>query len=609
MPREHGSWRRRRRWLYALAPTILLALGMRHYRVDNSLAAWSDTPPPQGVPTTYITLVTRATTEQAHDLARALEEDPAVATVIDPASVTLAQGWTGISPEGFVVGVGGVVGVYAFPEAGANAAALMRAGEHAAAQFDSRLGTIHITGPAAFEAAINRESQRRMPAISLGMLLVGAIVMRMAARTWRPALEATGAMVVAQIAFAGLLSWLGRPMSMTLSLVPPMMLALGYSFAAHRAMRRGVGGALAASLATTVAGVGVFALSGPTPVREFGLFGAMGVILVGAAVWLLVRPCESRPRRASRIFAVAARRVERSRTALRAGGTALILAGLFAAPFVRIDANAMSFFSPNAPIRRDYEAMEASLTGGLPFFVEVESREGAPAFDPSPMIASISGVHAVMNLQHTLRLPQPVWWVLADNAALDRIEHASREWRRAAAGQGASLRLSGVAFELIEARRSLRRVAAWSLPAMVVLAALAAGCIARRIDVAIASAVVNAAPPLILAIIVALLGVRLTLADVFVGAIAVGVAVDDTILIASALRRRRSTLRALLDAWRPAAASTLAGGACFMLLLLSPFRPTSGFGALLASAMGIALLADMLLLPALLPRRIRDQRL
>jgi predicted exporter len=90
----------------------------------------------------------------------------------------------------------------------------------------------------------------------------------------------------------------------------------------------------------------------------------------------------------------------------------------------------------------------------------------------------------------------------------------------------------------------------------------------------------------------------LGLPALMVGAIAVGMAIDDTIHVLQGLARGWSPRRTLVRCWRPCAGSTAVAAVCFALFALAPFRPTAQFGILLSAGSIAALAGDLLVLPA-----------
>jgi predicted RND superfamily exporter protein len=94
-----------------------------------------------------------------------------------------------------------------------------------------------------------------------------------------------------------------------------------------------------------------------------------------------------------------------------------------------------------------------------------------------------------------------------------------------------------------------------------------------------------------------------------IGAILLGVAVDDILQLLAAWRTRGSLKRGLVNCWLACVGSSLVGAICMLAFLASPFIPTAQFGLLMALGLVFALLGDMCVLPALLHLASREARL
>lgn len=84
-----------------------------------------------------------------------------------------------------------------------------------------------------------------------------------------------------------------------------------------------------------------------------------------------------------------------------------------------------------------------------------------------------------------------------------------------------------------------------------------------------------------------------------IGAIAVGMAIDDTVHLVRGLKRRPSIHAVVVECWRPCVGSSLVTAACMALFAFAPFRPTAQFGLMMSIAVIAALVSDFLVFPAL----------
>jgi predicted RND superfamily exporter protein len=277
---------------------------------------------------------------------------------------------------------------------------------------------------------------------------------------------------------------------------------------------------------------------------------------------------------------------------------ALAVASLVACPFLGFENDPLNYFPANSPVVRGFSTLNARLTGMLPFQVCVDAKD-----DPAGMLARTPGVRKVIDTTRFLQGQGRTYWCLADNGSLPRLTAAQGDWAAWASKNATKLEWCGVAAQLAEAARLVRRVVIGSLPFMALVAGVVVGVAHRSVRLGAASIAVNLLPVLLLALPAAVFGWPLDLPSLMIGSILVGVAVDDTLHLLAARAARGSMRRALVECWVPCAGSSLVVAACLAMFAISPFRPTAQFGLLMSAGVVLALLSDMYLLPAL----IRDQ--
>jgi len=146
----------------------------------------------------------------------------------------------------------------------------------------------------------------------------------------------------------------------------------------------------------------------------------------------------------------------------------------------------------------------------------------------------------------------------------------------------------------------------------------------RRLDLVSIALVPNAIPVVMVFGFMGMAGVALDAGTVIVGSLALGIAVDDTMHLVAAFHDRLRTgldVPAALDGAirrvaHPMALTTITVGLGFSLLGFSQFTFTRNLGLLVAGTMAVCLLADLILLPALLsgirpkePKRSSEARI
>ncbi len=422
--------------------------------------------------------------------------------------------------------------------------------------------------------------------------------------------------------------------------------------AAHARRSRGAGVALA--LVTTAVGFGSMALSNIGPLRTFGAVAAGG-LLFGVALLLVLLPALldrlARPARYEGAAGLAMPAVglvawgARHRGPMVAAALVIVAAGAFAFRHLPVEADALTYFPADHPVRADHEALEAAGFGlftveaivdvegdpldratlarlddfgraaaelpavqtalGLPLLLrEASVRSGGPDALPQGPVLADTGAEAkdhaplVDEDEPGLRLSMPI--EALDPEALDRLQADLRaRFADAFAGTDARLTLTGRYPLLLETQRALLSTLVRSLFATAIVMELVLLLALRRVRLALAALLPNALPVCLNFVIMALAGIPLDVGTAMTGAVALGIAVDDTLHFLLAWQRggpeaaARGTGRALV-------LSTLVITLGFATLLPAEFGPTWRFGLLCGTAMISALLADLLVLPALL---------
>jgi predicted RND superfamily exporter protein len=130
----------------------------------------------------------------------------------------------------------------------------------------------------------------------------------------------------------------------------------------------------------------------------------------------------------------------------------------------------------------------------------------------------------------------------------------------------------------------------------------------RSLGAAALALVPTALPVLLTLGSMGLAGIALDIGSAMVAAVVLGLAVDDAIHLLAAWRRRRrggddadlAIAHAVRDVGRPLVTTSLALATGFLALGLAPWQSISSFGLVAGIAILVALLADLLVLPALL---------
>jgi hydrophobe/amphiphile efflux-3 (HAE3) family protein len=362
----------------------------------------------------------------------------------------------------------------------------------------------------------------------------------------------------------------------------------------------------------------------------------------------------------ARISSTSARHAE----AWIAAGVVAAAVSAFAIPRIVIDTDYLSFFDEDAPIREDMRAVNRLLAGAVPIYVVIEGQGPGTFRDPAALRAieslqarvdAIPGVSRTASVADTLRVINRA--VEADDPAAERIpddraavsellqlapkdemerfvnvnhsranlvvrtgEVGSAAVRELVARLAAPLRdtlspeLRGEATgNAILLARSADGIAGSQLQSV----GSAAAAIFALVTVALRSlrlGVIAMIPNLLpVAMFFGLLGLGaapLSLPTSLIGSVALGIAVDDTVHFLVRYRRERRAGNSPAESARvtglrtglPIVTAALMLSSGFAVIALSSFATLREFGVLFAVTVVFCIIAELLLMPALLVR-------
>lgn len=595
---------RRLAWTIWIVLSAISAAGLRHYRVDNSLDGWLPELRSVGPHASYVVIGWQTAQLKRAEVLERLRTISGNAGIIDLPTALLIGGPMGVTPENFVLSPDGTFeGLFCF-----------RAPEVSDQQFVSDVRTalwplpsLTIAGPSVYATTLDQVSQQHMHWILLAVTLTGFTLLWALTRDAHCAAAGVAGITLSQVVLVGVIAWLGIPMGMSLTMVPPLMMALGYSYVAHRSLhcdqgRSGSTRVLALCAITTLIGIASFAWTPLPPIRSFAIASVAGIALIWIAAVTLVPSASSvdgRVRHSRPIYTWALRAVLAAHTHHRAVLTfaaLTVLAALLLSTQLCFVSDPLTFFPARNPAVRDFTTLDQRLTGMLPFQVRTTVDH------PVDLIAASPGIRKVIDITpiipNALRR-EHILWCLADNAALPQLAAAAPSWRKCAADAGRSLEWLGVAAQLEGANRLIRAAAVASLPAVAVSVAAILLLATRRIQLALIGAAVALLPVAGLIVVCAVLRIPLNLTSLMIGSIAIGVAVDDVLHITAAAHQQ-SLDRAVVECWNPCVGSSFINIICLLTFTISPFSPTRQFGLLMATSIAMAAIANQLVLPALL---------
>jgi hypothetical protein len=561
----------------------------------------------------------------------------------------------------------------------------------------------HVSGRPHLKAAVYRGMVRDLSLLIPLAVAVLAGVLGIAAGSRRGVTLPVVGVSVAVLWTHAAMAALGVPLTILSSMLGPQLMAIGSVYGVHLLSHydeeRGRGSAAEVALrtlramrlpvvisgVTTWIGFAAICLTDVPAVRDMGAFSALGtgcialLTLTGLPAALALLP----PRReASALPAGLARASERLALAIERvlavlHGTAtrrpdawiagaLVAAGVsvWAIPRIVVDTDYVSFFAEDAPVRRDFDAVNRLLAGAIPLYVIVEG-DGAETFrEPAALRAlealqarvdRIEGVSRTASLADLLRSMNRA--VEADDPGAERIpddrpavtellqlspkdelgrfvngnqsranlvvrtgEVGSAAIRRLGAALRAAIRTelpdglraapTGNAILLARSADGIAgsqgRAVGLATVAIFLLVSLAL----RSWKLGLVALLPNFFPVLLFFGLLGLGVAPLSLPTSLIGAVALGIAIDDTVHYLVRYRRERrrgatpveATRRTGLAVGRAIVITSAMLASGFGVIALSSFATLREFGLLFATTVGICVVADLLLLPALLVR-------
>ncbi len=188
-----------------------------------------------------------------------------------------------------------------------------------------------------------------------------------------------------------------------------------------------------------------------------------------------------------------------------------------------------------------------------------------------------------------------------------RVARASEGWWEDFGPADFDAQVTGIMHEYARSEREIERGQLRGLVFAFVAVGIVLGILLRSVRMTVVSLIPNATPVVFAFGLMGLLDIPLDAGTVLLGTLALGIAIDDTIHVVVEYRRHRSTLpaaEAVAGALRrtlpPVLGTTVVIAVGFGVLGLSGFNLVRNLGLVTAAIMGVCLLADLLLLPALL---------
>lgn len=345
---------------------------------------------------------------------------------------------------------------------------------------------------------------------------------------------------------------------------------------------------------------------------------------------------------------------------------AFILAGaVIAIPHIEIDTDYLSYFDEEEPLRLDFEAVNRLLAGAIPLYVVVDGSGPGTFREPEVLSAvaslqerfdEVEGVSRTLSFLDTLRvlnrafhaddpeqerIPETRGGVTelffmipktqmqrfatvnhgkanivvrtgeVGSAAITRLnEDLDAVIARTPLPQGVEARVTGNSILLARSADGIAKSQPQSvaLAAVTIFLVIALGLRSPRLGAL--AMIPNLVPVVVFFGLLGLGAAPLSLPTSLIGCVALGIAIDDTVHYLVRYRAERQSgaspesavVRCSQFIGRPIAVTSVVLVCGFLVVALSDFATLREFGVLSATTMGICLVNDLVLLPALLLR-------
>lgn len=425
---------------------------------------------------------------------------------------------------------------------------------------------------------------------------------------------------------------------------------------------------------TTVVGFSAFTTSNVDPVFQFGAIAAFGLILacianlvISPLLLLMLWPDDlpSPPQLSKQTVPTWAKAgTLHPKRILKL--SAILLVPLFGLFMLKVDTNYVKFFSKNHPTTQAYDLVEQSGFAQNPIIVHLTYPSDAPFSELASFKATQEFETAIAELPQVIKLlsasdfleeiniafngdkASPLTEynksqldqllflgelsgnddlsdlitnegsdvqlvVLTDylgNRDLEALRNQILNFQDSFLPNTISMSITGTTTLWANMDEDVTHTQIWSLLFIGVFLAIFLPIIFGSVSVGLLGLVINLLPLSVALGTMALVGIKINMATALVGAMAMGIVVDDTIHFISAIMRNKraghstnsSIERARDTVGQSIIRTTLILVVGFSCMAVSSFLPTAHFGIFIALSIALALILDLFCLPALLRR-------
>jgi len=512
----------------------------------------------------------------------------------------------------------------------------------------------HLAGPPVLNSALDEASNNQSRIFFPLVIVLSALILLLLFRDLKVLLVCFTVAGVSQIWSLSLVSLTGNTMNMVMTALPPLLWVMSLSaliYMVHSLKAEGdiekavlkVFKPCSLTVVTTAFGFLSLTLSHVSPVREMGIFTFAGMFIslllsfTLAPAMLSGTAGNSSPEKAAYSGHRAAafiNRIAQHKAAVLLCAAAVTAACISYIPGISMDTNNLNFFKNDSKVYRAYLFIGQKLTGHSPLEVVFDMPEGMLFEEAVDMynglkkdLTSLAGVKNVITPSTFYALHDPGadryvneassgfrMSVLTDYISTNDTRDLIAEMRgiidrRLETGHfQIRYRVTGVVPLLVRMQDELLGTQIKSFSLAFIFIAVIFFVLFKSVPFAAMAMIPNIFPVAVNLGLMGLLHIPLNVATIMIASIAIGIAVDDSIHFIVRYRdyylkssdSRASVEHTLRDVARPVVFTTLVNSIGFGVLMFSDFMPIQYFGMLMVLTLVSALLADLILLPALI---------
>jgi predicted RND superfamily exporter protein len=326
--------------------------------------------------------------------------------------------------------------------------------------------TVWVSGSPIIKASLSKALMDSFRITVPAIIGIVAFLLLLAFRSIRAVVLPVLAIVISLIWTLALVAWLGLPLNVVTTLVPPLVITLGLAYCMHVVSEyytvaaeartddrrhvvfevlQQVSMPLIISGATTAAGLLALLFNSLTAIREFSLLSFVGITLTVFVVLTLIPAglCYlPLPRKTaahgSRAFTRAARVLvkfsTRHRRSILMAGLALLALAAVGTSRIEVGTEYIGGFEEDARVRTDFEGINETFGGANSFYIVIESPEEDTFVDPSNLArlaslqdwlaeqpevgSSTSLVNHIKLINQTLHDGESAFYAIPDNRQL-----------------------------------------------------------------------------------------------------------------------------------------------------------------------------------------------